>query len=73
MSIMPAHIARLSRQGRPLAVGEPANLTLVDPAARAVVDRDASASLSRNNPWHGRELPDPVVVTIWAGRITYRR
>jgi dihydroorotase len=73
MSIMPAHIARLSGQGQPLAVGEPANVVLVDPSARTVVDRDASASLSRNNPWHGRELPDPVVTTIWMGRVTYRK
>ena len=73
MSIVPAHIARLPEQGRPLAVGEPGNVTLIDPAARAVVDRGASASLSRNNPWHGRDLPDPVVATVWAGRITYRR
>ncbi|WP_375423964.1 dihydroorotase [uncultured Friedmanniella sp.] len=73
MSGTPARIARLGHQGRPLAVGEPANLTLVDPAARRVVDRDASASLSRNNPWHGRDLPDPVVATFWAGRPTYRR
>ncbi len=73
MSVVPARIARLRGQGRPLAVGEPANLTLVDPAARAVVDRAASASLSQNNPWHGRYLPDPVVATFWAGRPTYRR
>jgi dihydroorotase len=73
MSIMPAHIARLADQGRALVAGEPANLVLVDPAARATVDRDASTSLSRNNPWHGRELPDPVVATIWAGRITYQK
>ena len=73
MSVVPAHIARLPDQGRPLTVGEPANVTLVDPTARALVDRDASASLARNNPWHGRDLPDPVVTTIWAGRITYSR
>jgi dihydroorotase len=73
LSVVPAQIARLPGQGRPLAVGEPANLTLVDPAGRATVDRDASASLSRNNPWHGRDLPDPVVATFWAGRPTYRR
>ena len=41
--------------------------------ARAVVDRDASASKSRNNPYHGRDLPDPVVATVWAGRLTHRR
>jgi dihydroorotase len=73
MSIMPAHISRLTDQGRPLAVGEPANVVLVDPAARQVIDRNDSASLSRNNPWHGRELPDPVVATIWAGRLTFRK
>jgi dihydroorotase len=73
MSVMPAHIARLSAQGRPLVVGEPANVVLIDPSARTVVDRNASASLSRNNPWHGRELPDPVVATIWAGRVRYEK
>ena len=73
MSIVPAHIARLPDQGRSLSVGEPANLVLVDPTARAVVDRGDSASRSRNNPWHGRELPDPVVATVWVGRVTYRR
>jgi dihydroorotase len=71
MSSVPAHIARLHDQGRPLRVGEPANLVLVDPERRAVVDREASESLSRNNPFHGRELPDPVVATWWAGRRTY--
>lgn len=73
MSIIPAHIARLTDQGRPLAPGEPANLVLLDPDARVVVDRNESASLARNNPWHGRELPDPVVATIWAGRVTYQK
>ena len=73
MSSVPAHIARLVGQGRPLRVGEPANLVLVDPDRRATVDRDASVSLSRNNPWHGRELPDPVVATWWEGRRTFAR
>jgi len=71
MSIRPAHIARLGGQGRPLSAGEPANLVLVDPAARAVVDREASLSLSRNNPWHGRDLPDPVAATFWRGVPTW--
>jgi dihydroorotase len=71
MSAAPGRIAQLADQGRPLTVGEPANLVLVDPQARAVVDRNASNSLSRNNPWHGRDLPDPVVMTFWRGRKTY--
>ncbi len=73
MSHAPARIGRVAGQGRPLVSGEPANLVLVDPSARAAVDADASASRSRNNPYHGRDLPDPVVATIWRGRVTYRR
>ena len=73
MSAAPARIGRVARQGRPLAVGEPANLALVDPTRRATVDRGASASLSRNNPYHGRDLPDPIELTMWEGRITHRR
>ncbi|CAL8977366.1 Dihydroorotase [Tessaracoccus sp. O5.2] len=73
MSHAPARIARLGGQGRPLAVGEPANLVLVDPERMGTVDRDASASLSRNNPYHGRLLPDPVVATYLRGRETYRQ
>ena len=67
MSVRPALIAGLSGHGRPIAVGEPANLTLVDPAANVTVDRDASMSLSRNNPWHGRRLTGAVHATILRG------
>lgn len=71
MSHAPARLARLSTQGRPLTAGEPANLVLVDPSRRALVDREDSASLSRNNPYHGLDLPDPVVLTMWKGRVTF--
>jgi dihydroorotase len=73
MSHAPARIGNLTHQGRPLSVGEPANLVLVDPTARTVVDRDQSLSLGRNNPYHGRSLPDPVVATFWRGRSTFTR
>ena len=71
MSHLPARIGSLPHQGRPLAVGEPANLVLVDPSRRAVVERERSLSLGRNNPYHGRDLPDPVVATFWRGRRTW--
>ena len=67
MSVRPARIAGLSGHGRPIAVGEPANLTLVDPSATVTVDRDASMSLSRNNPWHGRTLTGAVHATLLRG------
>ncbi|GAB3740644.1 dihydroorotase [Microlunatus parietis] len=73
LSVAPARIAGLNGQGRALTPGEPANLVLVDPSARRVVDATDSASLSRNNPWHGLDLPDPVVATYWNGNQTYRR
>jgi dihydroorotase len=72
MSYTPARIAGLTNQGRPIAVGAPANLVLIDPSARTVVDAERSASLSRNNPFHGRELADPVVATFLRGRATVR-
>jgi dihydroorotase len=67
MSVRPARIARLDGHGRPVAAGEPANLTLVDPSATVTVDRDASLSKSRNNPYHGRELHGRVVTTLLRG------
>lgn len=71
MSVNPARIAGLDDvHGRPVAVGEPANLTLVDPAAQVVVDRAASVSLSRNNPWHDRKLTGRVVATLLRGTPT---
>ncbi len=70
MSQTPARIAGLSGQGGSLAVGEPANLTLVDPDRTVTVDAGASVSLSRNNPWHGRTLTGAVHSTWLRGRLT---
>ena len=71
MSQAPARIAGLAGHGGSLAVGQPANLTLVDPSAVVVVDKDRSASLSRNNPWHERKLTGAVVGTYLRGEATY--
>lgn len=73
MSSTPARIGQVTGQGGRLAVGEVANLVLVDPSARGRVDADTSASRARNNPYHGRDLPDPVVATVCRGRISYQR
>ena len=67
MSVRPATIGRLPGHGRPVAVGEPANLVLVDPAHRGAVDPAALASRSRNSPYAGRELPGRVVATFLRG------
>lgn len=70
MSTAPARIAGLEGQGCGLAEGVPANLTLFDPTPSVQVDRDASRSLSRNNPYHGRSLDGAVVGTFLRGRAT---
>ena len=71
MSATPARIGRVDDEhGRPIAVGEPANLVLVDPAARRVVDPRAQATKSVNSPYRGMELPGAVVATFLRGRPT---
>jgi dihydroorotase len=70
MSEAPARIGGLTDQGRPIAVGEPANLVLVDPQARWTVRGADFASLSRNTPYEGMELPGRVVATYLRGRRT---
>ena len=70
MSVTPAQIGRVADQGRPIAVGEPAHLTLIDPAARWTVDPAAMATMGRNSPYRGRELPARVVATFFGGRAT---
>lgn len=72
MSTNPARIGGLAGHGRPIAAGEPANLTLVDPDRTITVDAAASRSRSRNNPWHGRSFTGAVHTTIHRGRITHR-
>ena len=70
MSVRPAGIGLLDGHGRPLEAGSPANLVLVDPAARRTIDPFALASRSRNTPFAGRELPGVVVATFLRGKAT---
>jgi dihydroorotase len=72
MSRTPARIAGLASQGGQLAPGDAGHVTLIDPSASVRVDRDATASLSRNNPYHGRTLTSRVVHTVFAGTVTVR-
>ncbi|MFJ8004690.1 dihydroorotase [Streptomyces fagopyri] len=70
MSAAPARIGRADGHGRPVSVGEPANLTLVDTAYRGSVDPAGFASRSRNTPYAGRELPGRVTHTWLRGKAT---
>ncbi len=70
MSRAPARIAGLTGHGHDPAPGVPANLALVDPAARRPIDPGESASRSRNNPYSGMLLPGRVVATFLRGEAT---
>ena len=70
MAVTPARIGRVSTQGHDLVVGAVANITVIDPSARTVVEPTALASRSRNTPYAGRTLPGRVVHTVYAGTPT---
>ena len=70
LSTAPARIAGYQGQGRNLQVGTKANVTVVNPSASWVVDRDLVASNSRNTPFHGYELPGVVTHTFFNGIAT---
>lgn len=70
MSERPAEIVRLPGQGRPIAVGEPANLTAIDPDHRWVASGKNLASKADNTPYEGMEFQAKVTTTILRGHIT---
>lgn len=72
MSENPARIVGLPDQGRPLEVGEPANLTVVDPDATWSVAGSGLASRSANTPFEAMTLPATVTATLLRGKITAR-
>ncbi|MEO8816450.1 MAG: dihydroorotase [Mycobacterium sp.] len=72
MSENPARIVGLPDQGRPLEVGEPANLTVVDPTTDWTVSGASLASRSNNTPYESMTLPATVTVTLLRGKITAR-
>lgn len=69
MSIAPARIAGLTEHGRQIAVGNPANLTVIDPQAEWTAG--PFRSKSQNSPWKGMALTGRVVATVFGGRLTF--
>jgi dihydroorotase len=69
-STIPSQIGRLFHHGQ-IAEGRQANLVLIDPSARRLID-STTQSLSTNNPWIGLELPGRVVHTLLRGVFTVK-
>jgi dihydroorotase len=71
LSGAPARIFNLP--GGSLAPGGPADVVLIDPAARWVVDPETFFSKSRNTPFAGRQLVGRAEVTIVRGQVVFQR
>jgi dihydroorotase len=69
MSTEPAKIFHLP--GGTLAVGAPADVVVLDPAAQWTVDPVAFRSKSRNTPFGGRVLSGRAVLTLVAGKTVH--
>ena len=70
MAAAPARIFGLP--GGSLKSGAPADVTVIDPERRWIVDPSAFLSKGRNTPWAGRELRGAARYTIVGGRVLHR-
>ncbi len=70
LSVTPARIGRVGGYATPLAVGSPANLTLVDPTTSESWSTNRLHGGSTNSPFLGITLPGKVVSTIFLGTET---
>lgn len=68
LSHNPANIGRLQNQGQPILPGNTANLTLINPTAKRIIQ--GTNSKSSNNPYRGLTLPGEVTFTVYRGYLT---
>jgi dihydroorotase len=70
MAVNPARLLRLEESGN-LAVGSPADITVIDPDLEWTVDPQAFKSKSRNTPFAGMKLKGKAITTIVGGKIVF--
>jgi len=70
MAKNPSHIIGLSGD---IAVGAPANLTIIDPERTFIYDADQGFSKSSNSPFNGWKFKGMVVYTIVDGRLVFEK
>ena len=68
----PARLLRFQDGRGTLTVGGVADVTVIDPDAEWICNRDDTASRSRNNPFHGWHLRGRPVLTVVGGRIAWK-
>lgn len=72
LATRPARVFGLESHGGPIAPGRPANLAVIDPDQRWVVDPERMRSLSRNSPFAGMPVQGRVVHTLYGGALTLK-
>jgi len=71
MSTAPSRILNLG--GGSLAPSSPADITIIDPSVKWVVDSSRFFSKSRNTPFEGMEMTGAARYTIVGGRVVFER
>jgi len=71
MSFRPSYILNLGRGT--LAVGAPADITVIDPTVEWIVEADKLASKSKNSPWLGHAMKGMAIATIVGGKLVFKR
>ena len=72
MSASPAKIGGYITHGMDLKKGSVANIAIVDPSKKWIVDRELLFSKSKNTPFHGWQLTGDVIHTIFNGKVVMR-
>ena len=70
MSYNPARVIGLDKGS--LAEGKAADVVIIDPEEKHIIDASAFESKGRNTPFHGRQVKGKVKMTICGGRIVYQ-
>jgi dihydroorotase len=70
MSVNPARILKIPKGT--LKVGSDADITVIDPNKKWVVNRDTLRSKSKNTPFHGWNMKGKPVLTVVGGGIKYQ-
>jgi dihydroorotase len=68
MSAAPARIGQANQHGRPISIGEPANVVIIDPSVDRIIDPHSFASISHNSPYEAMTLPTTVTDVFLRGR-----